>query len=351
MPKGEKPAAIGTLKQLAASVGLSAASVSYILNGKAAQMKIAPATVKRVQAAAERLRYRPNPVARSLRRQKTDIVGVILSTLGLGWSQGIMDGLQPALESAGYASFLTIHRWSPEREQQEFQSFIERKMDAVITQPNPENGAFYAEMQRSGKIPFLLLGDSLPAWPEMNFVAWNSGPAAQAAVSHLIDLGCRRIAFIGAEYATTMTEARYEGYVNQLKTSGLNVDPRYIAWCPSGEPVAPALERLLSVSPLPDAIFVMNDDLALQTLEYLAAKHIAVPKQIAVASMGDLSPSHLSMVNLTSSREPCEEIGKKAADAILRLLDNPAAPQKHLISCVELAIRGTTIGASQSQKR
>ncbi|XHR29781.1 MAG: LacI family DNA-binding transcriptional regulator [Chthoniobacteraceae bacterium] len=331
-----------TLREFAQSVGLSTAAVSYILNGKAVQMKIAAETVKRVQAAAKSVGYRPNPLARNLRRQKSDAIAVILSDLGPAWPQGIMDGIQPILEPAGYLPILSLHHWNPEREQKEILSSIQRKTAAIITQPLPENAAFYERLRRSAKIPFLLLGDNLPNTPKLNFVAWNSGPAAEMTVAHLIEIGRNRIAFLGAEYDTVMTQARFEGYRRQLELHGLPVDPRYIIWHPSGELVAPAVEKLLKVSPRPDAIFAMNDDIALQALDYLASKKIAVPKEIAVAAMGDLAPSRLSMVSLTTCREPCKEIGQAAGEGILKLMESPETPLQTLIPCSELYTRGTT---------
>jgi len=335
-----------TLREFAQSVGLSTATVSYIMNGKAAQMKIAAKTAKRVLAAAHTAGYSPNLFARNLRRQKSDAVAVILSGLGPAWPQSVMEGIERILEPAGYHPLLSVHCWNPERDQKEILSSIQRKTAAIITQPLPENAAFYERIR--SKIPLLLLGDNLPKTPTQNFVAWNSGPAAEMTVAHLIEIGRKRIAFLGSEYDTVMTRARFDGYRHQLELHGLPVDPKYIIWRPSDEDISPAVEELLKVSPRPDAIFAMNDYIALVTLDYLASKKIAVPKEIAIAAMGDLAPSRLHMVSLTSCREPCEEIGKAAAEGVLKLLEAPKTPVQTLIPCTELYIRNTTARRSRN---
>ncbi len=331
-----------TLGEFSRKVGFSPATVSYVLNGKAAQLKIAAATVERILAAAKRHRFRPNALARSLRRQRSDTVGVITGTLDLSWTQRIMDGMQPVLDRAGYTALIAIHRWNEDYEQREFRSLIERQVDAIITQPLPLNGAFYADVQKNYPNPLLLLGDSLPEWPQFNVVAWDSGPAAEAVVAHLIANGRKRIAFVGAHYTTVMTQARYIAYCRQLEKAGIAVERKFVKWQPSGAPAAPALKELFDASPKPDAIFAMNDSLALQVLEFLNDRGIEVPGQVAVAALGDLPLAGTSMINLTTAREPCEALGAAAAEGIIQLLQDPSSTCNRLISCVDLKLRRTS---------
>ncbi|PAW76882.1 MAG: hypothetical protein B9S32_13205 [Verrucomicrobia bacterium Tous-C9LFEB] len=331
-----------TLEAFAKRVGFASATVSYVLNGKAAKMKIAAATVEKIQTAAKRCGFRPNAIARSLRRQRSDTIGVITGSLDLSWTQRIIDGMQPVLDKAGLTAFIAIHRWNEAYEQRELRHLLERQVDAIITQPLPTNGPFYSQLIEANDAPLLLLGDSLPEWPQFNAVSWDSGPAAEAVVSHLIARGSQRIAFLGAQYATVMTQARYLGYCRQLEKAGMAVDRRYVKWQPSGAPARPALEDLLKVKPAPDAIFVMNDALALQTLEFFSEIGLRVPEQIAVASMGDLPFSGTGLINLTTAREPCEELGAAAAEGIIELLQNPTASCNRLITCVDLKLRNST---------
>ncbi|EIQ01720.1 transcriptional regulator [Opitutaceae bacterium TAV1] len=317
-----------TITALARHLNLSIATVSYALNGRGREMKIPEATIARVKAVAGEMGYQPNFFAHNLRRQKTDTIGVIFADLEENWAHRVLRGMTGVFDEAGYTPILGVHFWVKAREEREVMSFLQRRVDALICFPQPESRELYASLIAQ-KTKLLLLGDTLPDLPEANYVAWDSGEAARAVMRHLIAAGRKKIAFVGPDHRTAMTLARYEAYCGCLAEAGLRLREDWVIWEKSGVVPTEAVTRLLLepkvANEKPDALFVVNDGLALPLLEALDKIEIRIPDQVAIASMGDLFPSGHRAIGLTSVHEPCEELGAELAKAALALIKRPRA--------------------------
>lgn len=173
----------------------------------------------------------------------------------------------------------------------------------------------------------------MPGLPEASYAAWDSGEAAKVAIRHLLASGRRRIAFVGPDPRMTMTKARYQAYCDCLDEAGLPLREEWVVWARSGEIPRDAVARLVSqnAASAPDALFVVNDGLALPLLETLTKAGVQIPGQIAVVSMGDLLASGHETIGLTSMREPCEELGEALAGAALTLIRKPNTKPLHLL--------------------
>lgn len=315
-----------TITALARHLNLSIATVSYALNGRGREMKIPEATIARVKAAADELGYQPNFFAHNLRRQKTDTIGIVFADLEENWAHRVLRGMTGVFDEAGYTPLLGVHFWDKAREEREVMSFLQRRVDALICFPQPESRGLYESLLTQKK-KLLLLGDTLPGLDDANYIAWDSGEAARTVMRHLIASGRRRIAFVGPDHRTTMTLARYEAYCGCLAEAGLPLRNDWVIWEKSGVIPTEAVVRLLREdrpeADKPDALFVVNDGLALPLLEELDKASIRIPEQVAVASMGDLFLSRHRAIGLTSVHEPCEELGVELARAALALIKKP----------------------------
>lgn len=336
-----------TLATIARELNLSPATVSCVLSGRARELKIADKTAERVLDAARRLNYIPNELGRSLRRQRSGIVGVIFGNLYFGWAQDVLNGIQEVLAPRDYVPFVAVHNWSIERERAEVRALLERRAEGVICMPLPGGEESYAELVARG-IQLVFLGDTLDSMPEVSFAAWNSGPAAATVVEHLIARGRRRIAFIGPDHPTRITRQRYEAYVAALRAAGLPRRDEWTAWEPEDrspeEMVHAALTRMFASDvERPDAIFFLNDGLAMPGLSVLKNLGIAVPDQVAVAGMGDLPETRHALIGLTTVAEPTHEMGQRAARIMLeQLSDEAAIAQQQLIDGNDLKVRLTS---------
>jgi len=322
-----------TITGIARHLGLSIATVSYALNGRGEEMKIAPATVDRIKAAAKEMGYQPNFFAHNLKRQRTDTVGVIFADLEENWAHRVLRGMIGVFDQVGYTPILGVHFWDKQREEREIISLLQRKVDALICFPQAESRELYSSLVAQKK-NLLLLGDTLPELNEASYVAWDSGEAAGTVVRHLIASGRKRIAFVGPDHRTLMTLARYDAYRQCLAEAGLPIRDEWVIWERSGEvPIETVADLVRSKATgrtrRPDALFVVNDGLALPLLEGLEDLGIRIPEEIAVASMGDLSFSGSRSIGLTSVHEPCEELGAELARTSLEMIRKPQGKAIH----------------------
>lgn len=343
-----------TTAMLAERLGISRATVSYVLNGQARQRKISDETADRVRREADRLNFVPNELARGLRRNRSGLIGFLAGSFTFNWAERILTAMLEVLETRGCLPFTMIHRWSPDLEERAIQSMLNRRVDGVICVPVPGREAAYRRLIDRG-IPLLFLGDRLKEMDDVSFVAWNVRGPAEQAVSHLIETGRRRIAFMAADHQTVMTRARYEGYKRALRRADIKVNRKWVAW----EPVKPfpsppemverMLDRILrSGEPKPDGLFVGHDALAVRALDQLKSRRVRIPQDIAVASLCDLFMSDHSGISLTTVAEPSKQIGKRAAEIMMTMIEQPgSSPIQELIESVDLRVRRS----SQSPRR
>jgi len=335
------------LEEIARHAGVSRSTVSIVLRGRGKERKISKETITRVRDSAERLNYVPNHMARSLRLQRSGMVGVLVSNLRADWAESVMGGMLDVFGPSGYTPFVAIHRFDAELAHRQLLSCLQRRDEGIICQPMPAEAELYALIRRSG-VPLIFLGDRPADLPEVNFVGWDSSAAARVAVEHLVQTGRKRIAFVGVDYPMEMTRGRVRAYLDVLHEAGLPVKDEWIANTPiewSPERILDwSFERLLADdSEYPDAIFALNDGIALLLLDALEARGVRVPEDLALIGMGDLPMTGHRGIGLSTVKEPCEEMGRQAAEVMLDLIANPKkAPIHRLIPGKELKVRRTT---------
>jgi DNA-binding LacI/PurR family transcriptional regulator len=336
-----------TSTELAGKLGLSRATVSIVLRGDAERRKIPAKTVERVMRAAERYNYVPNQIAQRLRKQRSGVVSVIVVNFRMDWAEAVMDGVLEVLEAKGLTPFVATHRNDPQRQERELLAALSRRDDGVICQPIAGHTAIYERLRKAG-IPVVFLGDYPADMPHVSRVAWDSGEAARVAVQHLIDTGRRRIAYLGMHYPLHMHIARFAAYEDAIRDAGLPLNPRWVVHASAqgtlDDTLDPALARFFAPgAEHPDAIFVINDGLALPMLERLAAAGIRVPQDVAVIGMGDVPMARHVGIGLSTVVEPVREMGVEAAQAMAALIGNPAlAPIERIIVSNTLRARRTT---------
>lgn len=354
-----------TITSIAQELGVSVATVSYVMNGKAKQNGISERTTQRVRELAKKRGYVPNDLARSLRRQRTQSVGLILSDLEQGWAHRALKGVLSVFDPRDYVPYLSVHFWDPDRERRELHSMVKRRLEAIITVPMQENLETYRDLLETG-IPLIFLQDEMEELPESSFVMWNAREATRSCVDHLIKNGRRRIGFVGADHFTPWMKMRIEEYRAALKDAGMEVREEWICLEPrqplriksTGEfEFGSSIRKLFdSDAELPDAMLTMNDAVAMTCLDVLQDEYgYRVPEEIAVMGMGDLPQSRL--VGLSSAIEPVEEVGARAAELALKLaLSNEQEPIHALVEGNTLKLRRSTepseyVGATPRRNR
>ncbi|HSD76008.1 MAG TPA: LacI family DNA-binding transcriptional regulator [Solirubrobacteraceae bacterium] len=342
MPKGSgRPAASVTLRDVARMAGVHPGTVSRALNTETRTL-VSDETAQRVLAAAERLGYRPNPIARGLKTNRSYTVGVLIPDITNPLFPPIVRGIEDRLDESGYTPLVANTDNDPERERVDFVAMQARQVDAFITATARRDHQVLTEMVAAG-LPVVLVNrrledGSLPA------VTPDDRDGMRQAVDHLVALGHRRIAHLAGPQELSTGFHRREGFVAAVRAAGLEADARLIRVGGgfterAGHVVC---RELLDDGPPFTAIVAGNDLMALGCYDALAAAGVDCPGRVSVVGFNDMRFADRFNPPLTTVRVPHHRIGTMAADLLLERLADEAAPPRQIEVPTELVIRGST---------
>ena len=329
---------------VAARAGVSLTTVSLALNGKSERYGLSPRTVQRVMDAAREVNYVPNGLARSLSRRRTNAVGVVFPHLRNDWADQLMDGMYEVLDQHRLVAYIVSHRGDRDREAHELQSLAERRVDGILCNPAAASLDLYRQVCDRG-IPLVFFSDTLAELPAVDHAAWDPAEAA-TSIQHLIDVGCRRLAYLGFDDDRTMAALSRATFERTVRAAGLEVVPEWIVRNPPDRPFDAALARMfarLDRVDRPDGIFAVYDETAVDAVRLLRRLGLEVPRQVCLATLGD---SHLlgpDGFGITTTTAPVREEGVEAAKALIRRIERrTAAPVARLIRGGRLVPRAST---------
>jgi DNA-binding LacI/PurR family transcriptional regulator len=305
-----------SIKDVAREAGVSHATVSRALRGSPL---ISPPTTERVQAVANQMGYSVNAVARSLVTGKTHTIGVVVTSIADPFVGGVTAGIEAYANEHGYSTILATSHADPEMEKRMVASLRERSVDGILV-TSSRVGEEYLPLVAQMRVPIVLLNNQRPGDYDHSVTIDNAG-SARRAVEHLLDLGHRRIAYIGHSQGYATERDRRQGYELALTAAGLAVDPAYILQADSSpESGAQAAGQLAALAPRPTAIFCYNDITALGVLAHAREQGIRVPEDWSVVGFDDLFLSQHLFPPLTTVRQPMLAMGRAAAEVLLGLI-------------------------------
>jgi LacI family transcriptional regulator len=327
-----------TIADVAAHAGVGVATVSRVFNG---HPNVADPTRERVLAAIRELDYRPSSVARNLSLRCTFVIGVVVPFFTNPSAVERLRGIVAGLEASPYDLAL-FDVESPDRQRRAFDTFGrgDRADGLLVVSLVPPD----VELVRldAARIPCVLVDAPHPALPT---VLSDDVEGGVLATRHLLDLGHRRIAFIGDKppdrFRFHSTRDRTEGYVRELAQAGLSVRPDYLREGTQSRYVARNIaEDLLRLPEPPTAIFAASDTQALGVLEAAQALGVRVPDELSVIGFDDVEAA--SYVGLTTVRQPLYESGRRGAELLLQALAGGRLDAHSEILPLELVVRRTT---------
>lgn len=324
-----------TLDDVARAAGVSPITVSRALRGERA---VDPALVARVQEAAQRLGYVPDPAARALASQRSTHVAVLIPMLSNALFVDLLEAVQRELRPAGYQTLIGITHYDRQEEEQLLrEQLMHRPAGLIITGFDHTEGT-RALMQRSAAPCVHVMETELG--PGVHCVGFSQSDAAAAMTGHLLTSGRRRIAF-GAAQLDPRTLQRLQGWRRRMQQAGLHdAKLEWLNPAPSSIALgAQMFEQMISQRPAVDAVFFCNDDLAQGALLAATRLKVAVPKRVAVAGFNDLTGSDQMQPALTTVRTPRAEVGQQAARMLLALMRGEAVPQTSVDLGFELCVR------------
>jgi LacI family transcriptional regulator len=304
-----------TLEMVAERAGVSPSTVSRILNGTAVVSDDKRAAVDRAIA---KLGFVPNPVARGLAGGRTLSVGVVTQAIDSPFYGAALRGIEVELGGAGYSPLFMSGHWRGDLEARCIELLHARRVDGLILLTGRLSDSKLRTVSRS--LPVVVTGRSLKA-ANLISLDFDNREGARLATQHLIDLGHRRIAYIGGDPEHPDAVERQRGHQIALEAAGLRIDPAIVQQGDFSEQSGlAAVERLLAGHGRFSAIFAANDQMAFGAAVGLHRYGRRVPDDVSLVGFDDLAGSVFFVPPLTTIHNPIQEIGQLAAQAILRLL-------------------------------
>jgi DNA-binding LacI/PurR family transcriptional regulator len=336
---GPKPV---SLKELAERLGLSPATVSLVINRSPVADSIPQETKQRILDAARKYKYRPNFFARSLRAQRSFTIGVIVPEVSDGYSASVMSGVEDHLLQEGYFYFVASHRHRADLIDEYPRLFLERSVDGLIAVDTP--------WTLSLSVPVVTVSGHNQVKGVTNIVL-DHVRAAEVALKHLFQLGHRKIAFIKGQEFSSDTEVRWANIEKAARQLGLPISPALVSQLkgdsPSPQLGYEAARKLLASHKPFTALFAFNDISAMGAIRALREAKLRVPDDVSVVGFDDIQSAAYQNPALTTVRQPLREMGRIAAETLLRRIRRSASDSRGGETMVEpkLIIRETTCRA------
>lgn len=327
-----------TIVDVAKEAGVSFATVSRVLNDG---VNVKPDKRERVQRAIKRLGYTTNIQARSLRGGRSQLIGLLVRDLGTSYIGEIIRGVDSELAVNKYDVMLyTTHR--SQTQESAYVTALTRGMTDGLLLVLPRYPEAYLRTLRQKKFPYVLIDhqgidDRGPA------VGATNRAGAYDATRYLLALGHRRIGFISGSMDLGCSRERLEGYRAALHDHGVAVDDDLIR---EGTFLQPrgyeAANELMELAHAPTAVLASNDIMAFGVMEAARERGMKLPNDLSIIGFDDIPQAAQVHPTLTTVRQPLEEMGRRAAQMLLEIIENPERLAEKIELPTELVVREST---------
>ena len=309
-----------TIYDLARELNISPSTVSRALKG---HFSIGKNTTREVKELADKLGYRPNGLAVSLRNSKTYVIGVVISWVNRPFIASLISGVEEAASNAGYRVIIAQSHDSYKNEVESVQALFDSRVSGLVVSLAMETKKYnHFEKFLRHDIPVVFV-DRVTDEINCHRVIIDNFQAGFTATEHLIEQGCRRIAhFAGAQHRNIYKE-RMRGYIEALKKHNLTVDESLIIRFNnlSMEEGKKGSNHLLGLPNPPDGIFSSNDTAAVSAIQCAKERGIKVPEELAVIGFNNDPISEIIDPSLSTITHPAIDMGKIAAKQVLKHMD------------------------------
>lgn len=326
-----------TIKDIARQSGVSIKTVSRVMNNEAG---VRAATAERVRLIAERLGYAVNLAARQLKTRRTGSIGIMVyASTHWQWTADLVAGalVRARERNYGLAPFILQQYEATEREAVLWLASRHAVDGVILTTPWNESPRLRNELRERG-MPYVLL--PAPAGLAEPGVRSDDAGGAAMLVRHLLELGHRRIGFVGGQKEISLTRERLAGIDTALGEAGLRRDPAMTALGDySFERGYAEAERLLALDPRPTALLCFSDLLGAAALKAAHDRNLRVPLEISIVGMGDQLAGQIVWPALTTVAIPTEEMAGRAVDLLLDEIEGAATPPRTVLFETTLIVR------------
>jgi LacI family transcriptional regulator len=330
-----------TLKDVARRAGVHSGTASRALNPQTRSL-VNPKTAKKVIKAAEDLGYRPNPMARGLKTNRSFTIGVLVPDLTNPLFPPIVRGIEDTLASVGYTALLANSDNDPDKERLHFETMRNRQVEAFIMATAQRDHPLI-EDAIAADVPIVLVNRTVESSRAFAVIT-DDRRGAELAITHLFELGHTRIAHLAGPERFSTGKARYDGFVDTMRKLGLKPDRTLIraAGAFTESAGATTFRKLLDGKGEFTAVFAGNDLIALGCYDVMAETGVRCPEDISIVGYNDIPFIDKLRPPLTTIRIPHYEIGVRATRLVLERLQSPSAEPVTVLLEPELVVRGST---------
>jgi DNA-binding LacI/PurR family transcriptional regulator len=325
-----------SIYDIAKLAGVSPSTVSRALED---HPRIGAETKKRIQELAREMDYVPSTVAKSLAANKTWTIGMVLAAISDPFMGRVVEGVEQAAIEAGFNVFISTSQNDRQREIAVIEMLQKRRVDGIIVIAShlfDRSPRFFAR----SKVPIVVINEQNPG-ANMHFVAVDDMYGAQLAVEHLIALGHCHIGYVGITNRPKSNQYRFKGYQDALEAAGIASDPALIFTSHTIKDHAKvgeaSLEPLLAAGAT--AVFCYNDTTAIGLLAACYKRGVFVSDNLSVIGFDDIDMAAYTIPPLTTICQPRFELGQRAMQMMLALLDGQEP--ENLILPAALVVRQT----------
>ncbi len=325
-----------SIKDVAKAAGVSTATVSRVLSNGA---HVRPEVRERVMEAVAQLAYRPNLLARSLRSQQTNTIGLIVSDIRNPFFTAISRAVEDTAYEQGFSLILCNTDENPEKEAIYLNLMQDENVAGVIFSPTRQTAANFTALKVT--FPTVIVDRSIQD-ADVDMVLLDNVDAAYRLTTHLIENGYQRIGALCGETSTTGRE-RFAGFEKALRAHDLSPMADHVKFVqPKIEAGYAAALKILNTAHPPDALLATNSLLAAGALQAIRERNLTIPDDIALVAFDETTWASLVQPPLTLIAQPTNEIGKTATELLLQRIADPNRPTRQVILKGQLLVRGSS---------
>lgn len=326
-----------TIKDIAKEAKVSIASVSRVINNKSEG--VSEETRERILAIIEKYNYIPSSLARGLVTKKTNIIGLVLPDINNPFFPGIARGVEDAANKYGYNIILCNTDDDQEKEKTYIQILKEKCVDGIIYTSALKATNQNVELLKEYNIPFVSMDraidlDNIPS------IYTNGEEGMYKMIEYIIQNGHNEIAYIAGTKGAPSNHSRLRGYKRALESHRIPLNPKLIKYGDYKlEGGKLCMEELLDSNTNITAVACENDIMAIGALETLNSRKIKVPEQISITGYDNIFFTDITWPKITTVAQPIYEMGLKAVELLVKIINNEKTPNKKIILEPKLIIR------------
>ena len=326
-----------TLHEVARRAGVSAMTVSRVVNGRGS---VDSETRQRVEEAIQALDYVPNRIARGLISQKTQTIGIIVPDIVNPFFAPVVRGAESAARKAGYRVLLCNSEGDLRLEREYIEDLVAHRVEGLLLAPASDRSRSSILSLLRGGFPLVLIDRALPD-ADCDLIVSDNVQGARRLIEHLIAIGHREIAHVSDAEDTSTGRERLRGYKEALEAAGIPFQPELVIRTTVDRIGGyRAAQEILARNPLPTAIFAVNNMTAVGTMEALRERNLSVPKDMGLVCFDDVE--HLAVLSpiLTVIDQPAETFGSLGVQLLLERMTGKANSRpRRIILQTDLIVR------------